>query len=96
MQMILIKNRIITLFFISALAMGAMGVLPASSYAEDPAKQRKLVDESLATLNNFLADPEMSWFQNHVKDAKGLLIIPELIKAGFVFGTSGGRGVLLV
>ncbi len=96
MQTILRKNRMITLFCISALALGATAVLPASTYAEDPAKQMKLVDESLATLNNFLADPEMSWLQNHVKDAKGVLIVPELIKAGFVFGTSGGRGVLLV
>jgi SH3 domain-containing YSC84-like protein 1 len=64
--------------------------------AEAPIKQTKLVDEALATLNNFIADPEMTWFQSHVKDANGLLIIPELIKAGFVFGTSGGRGVLLV
>ncbi len=89
-------KRTIVLFFIHALIAGALALATTPSFAEAPNKQMKLVDEAVAALNNFLADPEMGWFQEHVKDVKGLLIIPELIKAGFVFGTSGGRGVLLV
>ena len=78
----------------TAWTIGSMAVAATPSVAETQNKQTKLVDEALVTLNNFLADPEMTWFRNNVKDAKGVLIIPELIKAGFVFGTSGGRGVL--
>ncbi len=37
----------------------------------------------------------MTWFHNHLKDAKGILIVPQLLKAGFIFGGSGGSGVLL-
>ena len=96
MQMIRRKNRMIDFFLIPALIIGAMVLAATPSFAEESIKETKLVDEALVTINNFLSDPDMTWFHNNVKDAKGLLIIPELIKAGFVFGTSGGRGVFLV
>ena len=44
---------------------------------------------------NFANDPEMKWFRDHIKDAKGSLIVPKLLKAGFIFGGSGGTGVIL-
>ena len=72
----------------------ALATTPAT--AGDTAKQQVLVDKARITVNNFAADPDMAWFRNHVKDAKGLLIVPGLLKGGFVWGGSGGRGVLLV
>ncbi len=54
-----------------------------------------LVSDARATVNDFSRDPQMDWFRDHVKDAKGLLIIPRLLKGGFIFGGSGGSGVLL-
>lgn len=96
MQKICRKKRTIALLIIPSLMVLTMAAAATSSFAEEPNKQMKLVDEALAALNNFLSDPEMTWFQSNVKEAKGVLIIPELIKAGFVFGTSGGRGVLLI
>lgn len=80
----------------AAWAIGSLAMAETPSFAETPNKQTKLVDEALVALKHFLADPEMTWFQKNVKYANGVLIIPELIKAGFVFGTSGGRGVLCV
>lgn len=53
------------------------------------------VNDSLKTLNNFINDPNMKWFRQHIKNAKGILIIPQLLKAGFLVGGSGGNGVLL-
>jgi len=53
------------------------------------------VDKSLVTFRNFMADKEMEWFQKNLKDAKALLIVPNLLKAGFVLGGSGGSGVLV-
>ena len=41
-------------------------------------------------------DPQFTWFQDHVKDAKALLIIPQLLKGAFIFGAEGGSGVLIV
>jgi len=33
--------------------------------------------------------------REHLKDAKGVLIYPQVLKAGFFLGGSGGTGVLL-
>ena len=37
----------------------------------------------------------MTWFQQNVGRAKAVLIAPEIVKAGFIFGGSGGRAVLV-
>jgi lipid-binding SYLF domain-containing protein len=77
-------------FLVAALA---IAVAPVSGQAED--KPQDIVDGAVTTLNNFSSDPNMTWFQNHIKDAKGVFIVPSLVKAGFILGGSGGSGVLL-
>ena len=42
-----------------------------------------------------MRDPEMKWLQQNIHRAKGVLISPEIVKAGFIIGGSGGRGVLV-
>jgi len=68
--------------------------LPVS--AQEDLKPQILVDQALVTLNNFVAESDMAWFRDHLKDAKGVFIVPQLLKAGFIFGGSGGRGVVLL
>ena len=63
--------------------------------ASDKDDANGYVNDSLKTLNNFANDPDMGWFRQHVKNAKGIMIIPSLLKAGFIFGGSGGNGVVL-
>ncbi|MDZ7697928.1 MAG: lipid-binding SYLF domain-containing protein [Deltaproteobacteria bacterium] len=75
-----------TVFLMSASPSGA---------AED-LKPQILVDQALVTLNNFTTRADMKWFTEHLKDTKGVFIVPQLLKAGFIFGGSGGRGVVLV
>jgi len=58
-------------------------------------EQQTVVDQSGTTFSNFLRDPDMSWFQQNVGRAKAVLIAPEIVKAGFIFGGSGGRAVLI-
>ena len=58
------------------------------------AEQQKLVDQSSASLSNFLRDPDMSWLQSNFSRAKAVIIAPQLLKAGFIFGGSGGRAVI--
>ena len=76
------------------LAAGAcLALLAGPALAQS--EQQKLVTEAEKTLSNFLRDPEMKWLQNNIGRAKAVLIAPEIAKAGFIIGGSGGRGVLL-
>lgn len=68
----------------------------ATVTAADEAEEQALVDKALITFNEFMANKDMGYLKAHLKDCRGLIIIPELIKGGFIFGGSGGHGVLLV
>jgi lipid-binding SYLF domain-containing protein len=74
-----------------AVAAVALAPLPAAAQSE----QQKLINAAVTSLNNFLRDPDMTWLQQNIGRAKGVLISPELVKAGFIFGGSGGRAVLV-
>ncbi len=63
--------------------------------AQAQSEQQQLVNSAETTLSNFLRDPQMTWLQKNIGRAKGVLIAPEVVKAGFIFGGSGGRAVLL-
>ena len=55
-----------------------------------------LVDAATTAVDTFTVDPDMKWFRDNMSNAKGVLIVPQLVKGGFIFGGSGGSGVLLV
>jgi lipid-binding SYLF domain-containing protein len=57
---------------------------------------KELVDRSHTTLENFMADSNMTWFREHIKEAKGIFIVPRMWKGAFFFGGEGGTGVFLV
>ena len=59
-------------------------------------EQQGLVDKARVTFESFMADKNQSWLKENLNQAKGLIIIPSLLKAGFVIGGSGGSGVLIV
>jgi lipid-binding SYLF domain-containing protein len=69
---------------------------PPSAPASEAASLHDLVDKARMTLDSFMADPNMGWLHDHIKEAKGVFIVPQLLKAAFFFGGSGGSGVLLV
>ena len=56
--------------------------------------QNQLVTAAQSTFADFQRDPDMTWFRANVSKAKGVLIAPEVVKAGWIFGGSGGRAVL--
>jgi SH3 domain-containing YSC84-like protein 1 len=58
-------------------------------------EQQKLVADAETAMTNFLRDPEMKWLQQNLHRAKAVLIAPEIAKAGFIIGGSGGRAVLV-
>jgi lipid-binding SYLF domain-containing protein len=64
--------------------------------ATEPVEQQGLVDKARITFQSFMADPNMSYLKDHLREAKGVLIVPSMLKAGFFVGGSGGSGVLIV
>jgi len=55
-----------------------------------------IVDRATTTLKDFMSDKNFTWLQEKMSTAKAVLIFPQILKAGFIFGGSGGTGVLLV
>ena len=67
-------------------------VVPNVNAQEDPQAH---IAASEATLSNFLRDPNMSWLQQNFSRAKAVMITPVIVKAGFIFGGSGGRALVV-
>jgi len=76
-------------------AMIAAAAIGFVANANAQGEQQVLVDQASTTLSNFMRDPEMKWLQQNIGRAKAVLISPEIVKAGFIVGGSGGRAVLV-
>lgn len=63
--------------------------------AHADAKRQSLVDSCLATARKILGGPDFPDAAKQMTNARGVLIIPELVQGGFIFGAAGGRGVLM-
>jgi len=86
---------------IAVLAIVCLAAFSTSAVAAQKANKEKteaqgIVDMAKATFNSFMADENFGWLHENLKNAKGLLIYPQVLKAGFIFGGSGGTGVLVV
>lgn len=82
-----------------AQALRAAAVLLPALFIATPAfaqgEQQKLVNDAQTTLSNFIRDPDQTWIHQNIGRAKAILIAPQIVKAGFIFGGSGGRAVLV-
>ena len=63
--------------------------------AQQKGEAQGIVDKALVTLNGFMNDKNYTWLHNNLNRASGVLIFPQVLKAGFILGGSGGTGVLL-
>lgn len=54
-----------------------------------------VVDDAVKTLENFWSDRTQTLFRENLPKAHAVFIIPRLGKGGFIFGGSGGRGVVI-
>src|SRR5579859_5052463 len=76
------------LAFAAAFALAARPALAASD-------QQNLVDQARITLDHLKTDKEFGDAQNMLRRARAVLIVPNLVKAGFFLGGEGGDGVML-
>jgi lipid-binding SYLF domain-containing protein len=86
-------NRRSLLISGAALA-GAVPMRPV--LASDADDARGVVDKARVTLNEMVKAKDFDALRAGLKSAKGVLIFPQILKAGFFIGGSGGTGVLLV
>jgi len=68
--------------------------LPAG--ASDASDAKDLVLKAQTTISQFGNNKDFPTFSPALAKARGVLILPQVLKAGFVLGGSGGSGVLLV
>jgi len=87
------RNSILTRF---VLCLALLTVSFAARAATTLADAQKEVVAAAKSLDHFVADPDMNWLRGHAKEAKGVLICSQIVKAGFIIGGSGGRCVLVV
>jgi lipid-binding SYLF domain-containing protein len=76
----------------AAAALAAALVAAPAAQASD---QSELVDQAAKTAHHMKTDPAFAQAADTFHHAKAVMIIPGLLKAGFVFGGEGGDGVLL-
>jgi lipid-binding SYLF domain-containing protein len=76
-------------------ATAALWVATAPAWADDAQDARQLVEKARLTVEQFQTDPNMSGFRDLAKKAKGMLIMPQMVRAAFIVGGSGGSGVMV-
>ena len=77
------------------IALLLMGLASAPASAETTGQQR-VVERARLALESFLDDPNFEEMRVYVQNAYGVLIVPEMLKAGFFLGGEHGVGVLLI
>lgn len=79
-------------------AVGAAVIASAALFATAPAQaadQMTVLNQSAITVEKMRYDPTFGPSRDILRHARAVLIVPQLIKGGFIFGAEGGDGVLL-
>jgi len=77
------------------LLIGMALLLPALAvHAEDPPLVR--ATNAVHVLNDIMQAPDKSIPQDLLRDAKAIAVIPDMIKAGFIFGGRRGEGLISI
>jgi lipid-binding SYLF domain-containing protein len=78
---------------VMGLALFALTGTPAVAKTDS---QERVVERARLVLDSFLDDPTFQDMRVYVQNAYAVLIVPEVLKGGFVLGAEYGIGVLLV
>ena len=86
-------KKILRVAGIALAAVASLALFAPAAQAQS--EQQKLIADAEKVLSNFLRDPDMTWLQRNIGRSKALMISPEILKAGFIFGGSGGRALVV-
>jgi lipid-binding SYLF domain-containing protein len=73
----------------------AVVLVTGATVAHAQTEERELVARAKTTLDTARHDPQFGDAANLFKKARAVMVVPQLIKAGFFLGGEGGNGVLL-
>jgi SH3 domain-containing YSC84-like protein 1 len=88
------RRMILVVFAVGALLTGCYGAHSATS-PEPSHYEQGLVDKAAVVVRGMRQDPKFQHIEVYLRHAKGVLVLPSVIKAGFIYGGQGGNGVLL-
>jgi lipid-binding SYLF domain-containing protein len=81
---------------IAIAALAAMSLtLMTTGAARAASDQQNLVDEARITLDHLKSDQSFGNAKELIRKSRAVLIVPNLVKAGFFLGGEGGDGVML-
>ena len=87
------QRRVTALVIVAGMTALLFGAAPAR--ADDAQDARQLVEKAKLTVEQFQSEPNMEGFRELAKKAKGMLILPQMVRGAFIVGASGGSGVLV-
>jgi lipid-binding SYLF domain-containing protein len=73
-------------------------VMPSLVHAQSKppgAEEQEIIDRARFAVDAMRRDPDFASLNQALERAKAVLIVPSLLKAGFILGAEGGSGVLL-
>ncbi len=79
-----------------SIVLAAVLLACGAAQADDKKEARTVVDKARVAFGDVVKTKEFDSLRAGLKQAKGVLIYPQVLKAGFFLGGSGGTGVLLV
>lgn len=81
--------------WVVAAAVVALVAGTGPAWSDDAQDARQLVEKAKLTVEQFQTDSNMGSLRDLAKKAKGMLILPQMVRAAFIVGGSGGSGVLM-
>jgi len=82
-------------FFVKIVMLMSFLLTAIAAQASDFSKPDELVIKSEAVFKSFMVDANMDWFRQNLHRAKGIFIVPQMVRGGLIIGGSGGSGALL-
>jgi lipid-binding SYLF domain-containing protein len=87
------KLTLLAAAFVMAFGFTVTSITPA--FADNATDAKQLVEKSKMTFDRFVGMNEMGAFRDLLKKARGVFISPQVLEGAFIFGLSGGSGVLV-
>jgi lipid-binding SYLF domain-containing protein len=79
----------------AALMLAALATMPWPARASDLLEAQQLVEKARHSLESFRQDPNLEAFRSAARRAVAMLVVPQALRAAFLFGGSGGSGVMM-